>query len=89
MNDYGIGFDEPASFQPAAFDIANGARNGGPSHGQYGASQPAQAQMGPPPVPQKSGGVLLRKQSPAQQQQRPETADKRKSWFSRRFSKNS
>lgn len=91
VNDYGIGFNQPASFQPAAFDMANGARNGGPSHDQYGAPQPAQAQMGPPPVPQKSGGVLLRKQSSArqQQQQRPETSDKRKSWFSRRFSKNS
>ncbi|KAH6690421.1 hypothetical protein F5X68DRAFT_69783 [Plectosphaerella plurivora] len=89
VNDYGIGFNQSSSFQPAGFNVANGARNAGPSSQsqQRGPPPPPHGQMAPPQVPPKNGNVLLRKQvSPAT---RPEPVEKRKSWFSRRFSKTS
>jgi hypothetical protein len=89
VNDYGIGFNQPSSLQPAGFNMANGARNAGPNgqaqQQQRGPPPPPHGQMAPPQPPPKNGNVLLRKQSSAVS--RPEAPEKRKSWFSRRFSK--
>ncbi|KAK6083761.1 hypothetical protein SCUP234_03620 [Seiridium cupressi] len=81
-NDYGISFGQTPGYRP-------------PTLGQP-ASQPRtmpdNSQAGPPPPPPKGGGTLLRKGSKVSDvpaAQRPEVGDKRKSWFSRRFSKNS
>ncbi|KAJ3955241.1 hypothetical protein N0V92_008236 [Colletotrichum tropicale] len=99
-NDYGIGFSQPMTSEPPSFNF----ENGGPSnqqhqqHQQHQQQQPINIKTGP----RVSGNsnVLRRpvaapqqmqqppKQQQQQQQQRPEPA-KRKSWFSRRFSKSS
>ncbi|TDZ38390.1 Uncharacterized protein CTRI78_v010862 [Colletotrichum trifolii] len=81
VNDYGIGFS-----QAPAFKIENESANGGPSKGQ--AYQ--QVNSGPPPPEQSDvirRPVATSRQS--QSQSRPEAPAKRKSWFSRRFSKSS
>ncbi|KAK8050260.1 hypothetical protein PG994_011990 [Apiospora phragmitis] len=81
VNDYGISFGQAAAYQPPSLSIP--------------ASQPRTMPDGsnaaPPPPPKHGGGGLLRKGSKnaSAQQQRPDMGEKRKSWFSRRFSKNS
>lgn len=87
VNDYGIGFNQPASFQPAAFNFNNGAQNNGQQQQRPMPQQnPSQSQMAPPPVPQKNGGGgMLRKTSTLKAS---DGGEKRKSWFARRFSKN-
>lgn len=100
VNDYGIGFSQPAAYQNDTFTFNNGApRQNGAGNGAGYRQQPAPVQgyapqpgtMGPPPVPRKDvngggGGGMLRKQSSGK---RPDVGEKRKSWFSRRFSKAS
>lgn len=93
-NDYGTGFNQPSTHHNPAFSIGGGQRAPGP-----GGAVPQQAPpghnagaMGPPPVPRKNvgssrGGSILRRKSSGIQQ--PDTAEKRKSWFSRRFNKQS
>jgi hypothetical protein len=61
--------------------------NGGSGQVNYGVAAP--------PVPQKEPAPVLRKamtagpvQQQQQQQQRPAQPEKRKSWFTRRFSKH-
>lgn len=80
QNDYGISFGQTPGYRPPALGQA--------------ASQPrtmpdnAHAPVPPP----KNTGTLLRKSSKAAGPpvtQRPDVGDKRKSWFTRRFSKNS
>ncbi|GAW20690.1 hypothetical protein ANO14919_101990 [Xylariales sp. No.14919] len=74
MNDYGISFGQSPSYQAPGLGIGQGRAEN------------------PPPLPRKEPGTLLRKPSkPAvsRSQERPETGEKRKSWFMRRFSKNS
>ncbi|KAB5551121.1 hypothetical protein GE09DRAFT_1222930 [Coniochaeta sp. 2T2.1] len=88
-NDYGIGFSQNPAIPATSFNVgvnqgsnvnsnsplANGYQvNGGQSYG-------------PPPVPSKEAGKgsLLRKST----NQSTDKGDKRKSWFSKRFSKNS
>jgi len=95
-NDYGIGFSQSPTYQPPAFTV--GVRGQGPrspippGHPAH----PQQNPMGAPPVPRKDAGgnTILRKPTAPpvsmhtqQPQQRPAMAEKRKSWFSRRFSK--
>ncbi len=79
INDYGINFGHEPSYQPPNFGVNPSSRVAEPS---------------PPPLPRKNvGGSLLRKATqlgpPGNVQDRPTTAEKRKSWFSRRFSKTS
>lgn len=79
VNDYGISFGQAAAYQPPSLSVP--------------ASQPRTmpdvSNAAPPPLPKHGGGGLLRKGSKtANAQQRPDMGDKRKSWFSRRFSKN-
>ncbi|EEY18841.1 conserved hypothetical protein [Verticillium alfalfae VaMs.102] len=89
-NDYGIGFNQQGAYQPAAFNnYASGANGAGPSGANY---RPAPMtnlnSAAPPAAPQKLGGGMLRKQTTQQStQSRPDVGEKRKSWFSRRFSK--
>lgn len=53
-------------------------------------SAPVQQPAAPPPPPQgKQKNTLLRRTSTQQQQQQQPAPEKRKSWFARRFSKNS
>ncbi|ROT35464.1 hypothetical protein SODALDRAFT_337455 [Sodiomyces alkalinus F11] len=105
INDYGIGFSQPATtYQPPAFSVSSGPRapgsNGavpqlaplGPNQNQS-QSQNHGDTTSPPAIPRKDvgggssgGSILLRKPSALQ---RSDTTEKRKSWFSRRFSKNS
>ena len=83
VNDYGISFGQAAAYQPPSLSVP--------------ASQPRRMPDGsnaaapPPPPKHGGGGGLLRKGSKTAgaQQQRPDMGEKRKSWFSRRFSKNS
>ncbi|KAK4240012.1 hypothetical protein C8A03DRAFT_42391 [Achaetomium macrosporum] len=92
VNDYGIGFSQsPSSYQPPSFPVGmqGPSVNGGGGAVNYGVAAP--------PVPQKESAPALRKammagpvqqQQQQQQQQRPAQAEKRKSWFARRFSKH-
>ncbi|KAK3310144.1 uncharacterized protein B0T15DRAFT_26192 [Chaetomium strumarium] len=90
INDYGIGFSpSPSSYQPPSFSMGmqGSSTNGGSGPVNYGGAAP--------PVPQKEPAPVLRKavtagpiQQQQQQQQRPVQPEKRKSWFTRRFSKH-
>ncbi|GAP83363.1 putative DUF2406 domain protein [Rosellinia necatrix] len=76
MNDYGISFGQTPSYQAPGVGLGHGAVGN------------------PPPLPRKEQGPLLRKPSKApssngKSQERPDLGEKRKSWFMRRFSKNS
>jgi hypothetical protein len=77
VNDYGISFGQSPSYQPPNLGapVKDSSNNGGP------------------PVPRKEGGgSLLRKASKVGSTsggERPGMGEKRKSWFTRRFSKNS
>lgn len=82
VNDYGIGFSNTRAYEVQNFAIGNQAQNNPlppppPPH--------ANAQSAPPPAVPRKGSVLRRQ--PTQQDDNNNT-DKRKSWFSRRFSKN-
>jgi len=89
-NDYGIGFSPSSTYQPPAFTVGyqptgaegrvNGYRAGGGQPNNYGGA--------PPPVPQKGPMPIMRKPTTEQVQQRPAAPEKRKSWFTRRFSKH-
>ncbi|KAK0729081.1 hypothetical protein B0T21DRAFT_385198 [Apiosordaria backusii] len=87
MNDYGIGFSSNSVYQPPTFAV--GAQSSSSSTGDLPNSF---QQAPPPPVPQK--GSMLRKTTTVaapqanQAQDRPSPPEKRKSWFSRRFSKH-
>nr|XP_036585571.1 uncharacterized protein CTRU02_04432 [Colletotrichum truncatum]KAF6795622.1 hypothetical protein CTRU02_04432 [Colletotrichum truncatum] len=81
VNDYGIGFSQPQSFQPAPYRPDNG-----PSNTQQQAYQPVSSG---PPEADKTNVLRRPVAAPQQKQQRPEMPAKRKSWFSRRFSKSS
>lgn len=84
VNDYGISFGQSPSYQPPSLGVPASQPRTMPSE-----SVPVGVPM---PTKQSGGGGLLRKSSSkmaAGTQQRPEAGDKRKSWFSRRFSKNS
>ncbi|KAI0427383.1 hypothetical protein F5Y09DRAFT_350506 [Xylaria sp. FL1042] len=74
INDYGISFGQSPSYQAPGLGIGHaGIEN-------------------PPPLPRKEQGAILRKPSKAavsKAQERPDIGEKRKSWFMRRFSKNS
>lgn len=90
VNDYGIGFNQPSPLQPAALNMGHGAQGAGPSGTGPQTAKPNPSGMAPPPVPAHNGaggGGVLRKQTSAQS--RPDVGEKRKSWFTRRFSKNS
>ena len=92
VNDYGIGFGQGAAYQPPTFSV--GPQSTGSSSQDLNNYQISGAlgQGAAPGVPVKDArGTILRKQMTApveQAQQRPEAPEKRKSWFSRRFSKN-
>ncbi|KAI0160265.1 hypothetical protein GGR57DRAFT_414075 [Xylariaceae sp. FL1272] len=77
MNDYGISFGQSSNYQNSGIGIAP----------DYTAPQQS------PAVPRKDpGGAILSKSSRAtvnSSQDRPGMGEKRKSWFMRRFSKNS
>lgn len=77
MNDYGIGFSQAAEYQAPAFSVAG---QGAPQYGHgNSATSPGPAA---PPVPKKEGGIL-RKATTQDTQGKPDTGDKRKSWFKR------
>lgn len=81
VNDYGIGFSQTQAYDVQSFAVGNQANNHPlppppPPHTR------AQAAPLPPAVPRK-GSVLRRQAS-----QPDSNTDKRKSWFSRRFSRN-
>ncbi|KAI1131737.1 hypothetical protein F5Y10DRAFT_44499 [Nemania abortiva] len=76
INDYGISFGQSPSYQAPGFGLGQGRVEN------------------PPPLPRKDHGSILRKPSRAavsneKSQERPGMGEKRKSWFMRRFSKNS
>lgn len=76
VNDYGISFGQTPSYQAPGLGL-------GPGRAEN-----------PPPLPRKELGPLLRKSSKlvagnGKSQERPDMGEKRKSWFMRRFSKNS
>jgi hypothetical protein len=92
-NDYGIGFNSSPTYQSPTFTVgmpnpgmngSNGGFNNYQVSGESSYASPA------PPVPHKDAAPVLRKPVSANQgqQMRPAQLEKRKSWFSRRFSKN-
>ncbi|GKT42371.1 uncharacterized protein ColSpa_02552 [Colletotrichum spaethianum] len=90
VNDYGSGFNQGQSHQSPAFNLENGTPNG-PQNGKGHAY--SSVKQGPQ-ISDKGANVLRRPvaappQQQQQPQQRPEAPAKRKSWFSRRFSKAS
>ncbi|KAK2073019.1 hypothetical protein P8C59_007333 [Phyllachora maydis] len=90
VNDYGIGFSNTSSDQPAAFSVGYAPDgNGAPSSNYQLATGPGYEVK--PPVPQKENAVLRKPTAPvAVAAKRPTpaaTPEKRKSWLSRRFSK--
>ncbi|KAM0278368.1 hypothetical protein ACHAQH_005188 [Verticillium albo-atrum] len=87
-NDYGIGFNQQGSYQPSAFNnYASGANGAGPSGANYQPAPMTNSNTAPPAAPQKMGGMLRKQSTQQSTQQRPDVGEKRKSWFSRRFSK--
>ncbi|KAK3328877.1 hypothetical protein B0H66DRAFT_4958 [Apodospora peruviana] len=101
LNDYGIGFSQPAEYQPSTFTL--GVKNSGGLNGAGGGDMAGYLQAGgamnhggpPPPPPKQASGEpqIMRKPTAPNQyaqpaQQRPAAAEKRKSWFARRFSKH-
>jgi hypothetical protein len=87
-NDYGIGFSQNPAIPTTSFNVGVSGSNvntNSPLANGYQANG-GQA-YGPPPVPTKDvgKGTLLRKST----NQSTEKTDKRKSWFTKRFSKNS
>lgn len=86
VNDYGIGFSQNSSYQPAAFTLGTKNANG---NGRLSKDYPRGPTPGhdvPPPVPKK-GATIARKMSTIRATQASPT-EKRKSWLSRRFSKD-
>lgn len=94
-NDYGFGFSQNSSYQAPTFTV--GVKASAMNGSQPNAYQSSGALgYALPPVPQKDGRtMLLRKPTNQtlnvndQVQQRPGAGEKRKSWFARRFSKQS
>lgn len=89
VNDYGIGFNQTPEYQPSAFTVGmNGQPQG---HMQQNGYQ--NAAVAAPPVPRKDASMLRKPTTNTSmnsyQQQRPDMGEKRKSWFTRRFSKQS
>lgn len=84
-NDYGIGFSQSQAYQNSnAFAV--GGPNGGPAARHPLPPTPGiqqQQQQPPPAIPRKDAPSVLRRQATTEQ-----NPEKRKSWFSRRFSKN-
>ncbi|CAI6099934.1 unnamed protein product [Clonostachys chloroleuca] len=80
MNDYGIGFSQPQTSQDSS--LAAGLR--GVPQQQPELQAPRNNGNS---IPRKEMNVIPRKQPAVQQQPAPQ--EKRKSWFARRFSKNS
>ncbi|KAK5663344.1 hypothetical protein OQA88_3772 [Cercophora sp. LCS_1] len=88
MNDYGIGFSQSSSYGPGAFTVGLQDPTPTNSNGKQPIYPPNYAGA-PPPVPQKGPAPVLRKPTAVEQvQQRPAPPEKRKSWFTRRFSKH-
>lgn len=84
-NDYGIGFSQPPNYQTPNFSVGMGASSN--SHPLPPPPPPAAEPIPHHPgssCPVNHASVLKRQPSQA----RPGAADKRKSWFSRRFGKN-
>lgn len=87
-NDYGIGFSQNPAIPTTSFNIGVNSANVNTNSPLANAVQANGGQSyGPPPVPTKDAGKgsLLRKTT----NQSAEKPDKRKSWFAKRFSKNS
>lgn len=98
VNDYGIGFSQNTALASTSFSVGvNGSNMNKNSPSSNGYQTNGGAGYGPPPVPSKEAGrgLLLRKptnqgaQTNGNTEQRPALGDKRKSWFARRFSKQS
>ncbi|KAK3394170.1 hypothetical protein B0H63DRAFT_517316 [Podospora didyma] len=89
MNDYGIGFGPNLAVQPPAFTV--GIKGAGPNRPQsnaYPTNGTVNYATAPPQLPPKDRGLITRKPPPTEVNQlRPAQPEKRKSWFSRRFSK--
>jgi hypothetical protein len=87
-NDYGIGFSQNAAMPTTSFNVGvNGSSVNTNSPLANGYQANGGHDYGAPPVPTKEAGkgMLLRKST----NQSTEKVDKRKSWFSKKFSKNS
>lgn len=91
-NDYGIGFSQNPAIPSTSFNVGvngnNNVNTNSPLANGYQAN--GASGYGPPPVPTKeaSKGTLLRKGT-NQSNGNTDKNDKRKSWFAKKFSKNS
>lgn len=88
VNDYGIGFSQAQAYQSSNLSAGLKAPGG---HPLPTPPRDAYYQNSQPIVPRKEIAVLRRQPVPQQQpiQQQQVVPEKRKSWFARRFSKNS
>ena len=86
-NDYGIGFSQSSAYQAPSFSVGNAGSGNSNGHQLRGGNF-QQQESAPPPVPQKAPMPMQRQPTMnSQAQQRPSPPEKRKSWFTRRFSK--
>ena len=88
VNDYGLGFNQSPSFQAPQFTVSvPSASMSGRDTQHYQANGAPNYSSAAPPVPYKDPKQVLRKPTANYAQQQPAQAEKRKSWFARRFSK--
>lgn len=94
VNDYGIGFTQNSTYQPPTFTVGANGTNGAKANGNQANGYQSNGYRGPPPAPPKDNrGSILRKpisqtlSANSNNQERPSVGEKRKSWFARRFSK--
>jgi hypothetical protein len=84
VNDYGIGFGQSPSYQAPNFALSTNSNGNGMNHPLPTPPMDPNQQIPRQAIPRKQPGSTLKR--PAMQAQ-PEP-EKRKSWLSRRFSKN-
>lgn len=90
VNDYGIGFSQSQSYQPQSFAFESQASPSASGNHPLPTPPPHAAQQqqyqAPPAVPRKNAPAVLRREPSNQSPQ--DAGGKRKSWLSRRFSRN-
>lgn len=85
VNDYGIGFSHPQSYQPVSLTVGSNGQHPLPPPPTLGSEQYGRPAAPPEHnIPRKQPSLLKRQSADSRPQ-----PEKRKSWFARRFSKDS
>lgn len=88
-NDYGVNFSQSQAFQPSNFsNFSHSSSHLAGGHNSHPLPPPPEHDVAPA-VPRKAPTALLRRQPSKQPAAQPEApVERRKSWLSRRFSRN-